>query len=311
MRPMGNVASRRRGVQMPLDVILEVALTRRQFFLSFPALGLTLPTYGHFVEPHWFERMTHRVPVAGLRPRARIRILHLSDLHLSTFVPFSVIEQAIDLGLAAKPDLVCLTGDFITDASPFDENRYQRCLARLASAAPAFACLGNHDGGPWTASIGGFEDSLVVRRLLSSSGVTLLHNASRMVWARGQRLQLVGLGDIWNDEADASRAFVSADPDLPTVVLAHNPDAKDVVADYRWDVMIAGHTHGGQVLVPVVGTRFVAIKDKRFVAGLRKWRNRQIYVTRGVGSLGGIRFNCRPEVTLLELTGQPRLNQVI
>jgi predicted MPP superfamily phosphohydrolase len=299
------------AVQIAADVILETGLTRRQFFLSVPALGLTLPTYGHFVEPHWFERTSHRVRLPGLSPGARIRVLQLSDLHVSPFVPFSVIEQAIDIGLAARPDVICLTGDFITDAAAFDERRYTESLARLASSAPTFACLGNHDGGSWTLSIGGFSDSSVIRRVLASSGVMLLHNESRTMSVRGNTLQLAGLGDIWNREADPDAAFANTDANLPTLLLAHNPDAKDIAAGYPWQVMLAGHTHGGQILVPVVGTRFVAIKDKRFVAGLRKWRGRQVYVTRGVGSLGGIRFNCRPEVTLLELTGEPRLNQLI
>jgi predicted MPP superfamily phosphohydrolase len=292
-------------------MLFWVELTRRQFLLSIPALGLTLPTYGHLIEPHWFERITQRVRIPGLSPRARIRVLHLSDLHISTFVPFSVIEQAINIGLRAKPDVVCLTGDFITDAEEFDAKRYRDCLARLSAAAPAFACLGNHDGGSWTATIGGFEDAAVIRRLLASSGVTLLHNEARTISVRGHRLQLVGLGDLWNHEADPAAAFASADADLPTVLLAHNPDAKDEAADYPWRLMIAGHTHGGQILAPGIGSRFVAVKDKRFVSGLRKWRGRQVYVTRGVGSLGGIRLNCRPEVTILDLTGLPRLNQVI
>jgi predicted MPP superfamily phosphohydrolase len=67
--------------------------------------------------------------------------------------------------------------------------------------------------------------------------------------------------------------------------------------------MLSGHTHGGQVLVPLVGTRFIPVQDKRFIAGLKEWNGRQVYVSRGVGSLAGVRFNCRPEVTVLQVTG--------
>jgi hypothetical protein len=283
-------------------------LNRRQFLFSVP-LGLSLPAYGHFIEPQWFEEIRTRVYVPGLP--GRVRVLHLADLHASPYVPFSLIERAIDMGVGAKPDLIFLTGDFITNDSPFDRAVYQRCLERLSRAAPCFACLGNHDGGSWTATIGGHRDSSLVRSLLASSGVTLLHNRAQLVSVRGQRLQLVGLGDIWNDEADPGVAFAAANPRLPTAVLAHNPDTKDLIGAYPWHVMLSGHTHGGQILVPVIGTRFVAVKDKRFIAGLHEWNHRQVYVTRGVGSLGGIRLNCRPEVTVLELTGRPHPNRVI
>lgn len=270
---------------------------------------MSIPAYGHFIEPLWFEEVGARVYVPGLAKR--VRVLQLADLHVSPYVPFSVIERAIDIGVAAKPDLIVLTGDFITDDSPFDRNVYQSCLERLAKAAPCFACLGNHDGGSWTETIGGHRDSSLVRSLLAASGVTLLHNCAQMVSVRGQQLQLVGLGDIWNEEADPGYAFAKANPKLPTIVLAHNPDTKDLIGAFPWHVMLSGHTHGGQILVPVIGTRFVAVKDKRFIAGLHAWNGRQIYVTRGVGSLGGVRLNCRPEVTILELTGRPEPNRVI
>jgi predicted MPP superfamily phosphohydrolase len=285
------------------------ALNRRQFLFSLPTLGLTIPAYGHFIEPHWFEETRTRVYVPGLS--RNIRVLHLSDLHISPFVPFSVIEEAISIGLRSRPDLICLTGDFITNDAPFDRDLYEACLKRLAQAAPCFACLGNHDGGSWTETVGGFSDTSVVRNLLAASQVTLLHNRAQVISVRGQKLQLVGLGDIWNDEADPGYAFANVNPRIPTVVLAHNPDTKDMIGAFPWHAMLSGHTHGGQVLVPVVGTRFVAVKDKRFVAGLREWNGRQVYVTRGVGSLGGIRLNCRPEVTLLELTGRPQPNRLI
>ena len=116
--------------------------------------------------------------------------------------PFSVIGAAIEIGVAAKPDLIFLTGDFITNDAPFDRAVYRACLERLAQAAPCFACLGNHDGGSWTATIGGRRDSSLVRSLLAASGVALLHNSAQVVSIRGQEnLQLVGLGDIWNDKA--------------------------------------------------------------------------------------------------------------
>ena len=210
------------------------------------------------------------------------------------------------MGLEAKPDLICLTGDFITNSEPFDAGRYASLLKRLSQTAPAFASLGNHDGGPWAARhIGGFPDSSVVRQLLEASDVHLLHNRSELLSIRGQDLCLAGVGDLWSEEAVPELAFASvpANPDTPVVLLAHNPDTKELVAHRPWHLMLSGHTHGGQVLIPVVGTRFVSVRDKRFISGLKKWNGKSIYITRGVGNLAGVRFNCRPEVTILDLSG--------
>ena len=91
------------------------------------------------------------------------------------------------------------------------------------------------------------------------------------------------------------------DPRSLVVLLAHNPDSKDILGAYPWDLMLSGHTHGGQVIVPFDGPRFAPVEDKRYVAGLKPWGTRQIHVSRGVGNVGGVRFRCRPEVSLLSV----------
>jgi len=85
------------------------------------------------------------------------------------------------------------------------------------------------------------------------------------------------------------------------IVLAHNPDSKDYLGDFDWQLMLCGHTHGGQIAVPLLGAPHAPIKDKRFIEGLNPWRDRFIYTTRGVGSLYGTRLYCRPEVSIIDL----------
>jgi uncharacterized protein len=273
-------------------------VTRRLFLSSVSVAGMGVPAYG-CIESRWLEKVIQ--PVVLSKVERRIRILHLSDLHFSRFVPIGLIDHAIDIGLAEKPDIIVVTGDFISDSQEIDLDRYVRSLKRLSAAAPAFATLGNHDGGSWTTTIGGYPDSAVVQKLLGKSGLTLLQNDLRKIELNGQRIQLIGVGDLWNGGVDPDSAFAAVDDQGPIVLLAHNPDTKDHVGNAKWDLMLSGHTHGGQVLVPVVGTHFVPVKDKRFIAGLKFWNDRQVYITRGVGSLGGIRVNCRPEVTVLDL----------
>jgi uncharacterized protein len=272
-------------------------VTRRGFFSFLAASGAA--TYPCYFEPRW---LTITRPVAKLsrRPLAGpVRILHLSDLHLSFPVPLKLIETAVDLGLNERPDAICLTGDFITGREKIGSGAYTRVLSRLSAAAPTFAVLGNHDGGSWAAQAGGYSDTRIVRSLLEASGIRLLHNTSVPIQVRGASFSFVGLGDLWADEAAPRSAFSSVDASEAVVLLAHNPDSKDIVGMHAWDLLLSGHTHGGQVLIPFDGPRFAPVLDKRYVSGLHPWGTRQIHVSSGVGNLGGIRFRCRPEVNLV------------
>jgi predicted MPP superfamily phosphohydrolase len=139
-----------------------------------------------------------------------------------------------------------------------------------------------------------------VRELLGRAGVTLLHNAAETLRVRGRAVTLVGLGDMWAGELQPALAFDGPDANGGLrIVLAHNPDAKEALREYAWDVLLSGHTHGGQVKLPFVGPLLLPIRDRRFAEGLHRWEGRWVYVTRGVGNLHGIRFNCPPEVALL------------
>jgi predicted MPP superfamily phosphohydrolase len=150
--------------------------------------------------------------------------------------------------------------------------------------------------------IRGFKDTAVVCNLLRAANVALLHNRSEVVRVRDQAIRFAGVGDLWNDGVDGDLAFTGVPADDPAILLAHNPDTKDALAERPWDLMLSGHTHGGQVVLPILGAHFVPLRDKRFVAGLKEWNGRQVYVTRGVGNIDGVRVNCRPEVTVLDVT---------
>lgn len=230
-----------------------------------------------------------------------VRLIHLSDLHASDVVPDSLIEDAIEMAVVAKPDAIAVTGDFITTADGFDRRFLVKQLTRLGNTAPTFAVLGNHDGGRWASTRGGFLTAEYLAAVLAEAGIDLLHNRSARL--PGSGLQLAGVGDLWSDGVNASAAFANADPALPTIALAHNPDTKDLLAASQWHLMLSGHTHGGQVVMPITGLSPAPVQDRRYIAGLKDWNDRWIHVSRGVGNARGFRFNCRPEVTLLELSG--------
>ena len=272
-------------------------ITRREFLGIGALSGLS---YMRFGEPNWIGTGRHSVPLdgGGAEP---LTLLHLSDLHASEHVSLDFIARAIRLGLEAKPDLICVTGDFITRVWD-DWGAYAEVLAQLPRCAPTFACLGNHDGGPWADAYRGYFTTELVQEFLARAGVTLLHNSSRVVTLRGRTLHLAGVGDPWAHEMNPPRAFADVPADTRTILLSHNPDTKGALLAFPWKLMLCGHTHGGQLDLPLIGTPFAPVVDRRFVRGLHRWEDRWIHITKGVGSLHGMRFNCPPEVSVLTLT---------
>ncbi len=277
-------------------------LTRRKFLAGITLAGLGGAAYTHWGEPHWLDVGRHEVAIAKMPKKAPLKILQMSDFHSSSFVSLNFLRHAVELGLSLQPDLICLTGDFIT-AGDSQLEGLADVLAPLAQAAPTFACLGNHDGGWWTKFHGGFADSLVVQGLLQDADVTLLLNERREISVRDWKITLAGVGDMWSGAMQPQAVFqspVAAGTDA-TVLLSHNPDTKSNLKSYAWDLLLCGHTHGGQLRLPFIGTPFAPVQDKKFVEGLHRWENRWIHITRGIGNLHGLRFNCRPEVSLLTL----------
>jgi uncharacterized protein len=283
----------------------RIRLTRRAFLAGLGVAGLGGgggAFYMRFLEPHWFDVSERTVPI-GARPGALpLRVLHLSDLHASEVISLGQIRAAVELGLKGEPDLICVTGDFIT--GKYDRwKEYEGVLARLSTAAPTFACLGNHDGGSWSSRSRGYPDARHVRSLLEGSGIQLLENRSMRIQARGWELNVAGVGDLWSRGLNPSGAFSGTrkEEGVVTFVLSHNPDSKDLLKPFPWDLLLCGHTHGGQLIVPLVGAPFAPVRDKRFIKGLHEWEGRWIHITKGVGNLHGVRLNCRPEVSLLNL----------
>ncbi|HED5886832.1 TPA: phosphodiesterase YaeI [Salmonella enterica] len=247
--------------------------------------------YTHYLEPGWLELTQHRISFFKDKDRP-FKILFLADLHYSRFVPLTLISEAIALGVAQEPDLILLGGDYVLFDMPLNFSAFSDVLSPLAECAPTFACFGNHDHPVGT------QKNRVIGEALKAAGITVLFNDATIITTQKRQFELAGTGDLWAGQCKPPPAN---EENLPRLVLAHNPDSKEVMRDDRWDLMLCGHTHGGQLRVPFVGEPFAPVEDKRYVAGLNAFGDRQIYTTRGVGSLYGLRLNCRPEVTVLEL----------
>ena len=268
-------------------------ISRRRFLQAATATLAAGSGFGyiHYLEPGWLE-LTHQHIAFFKDKAAPFKILFLADLHYSRFVPLTLISEAIALGVAQNPDLILLGGDYVLFDMPLNFSAFGGVLSPLAECAPTFACYGNHD------RLVGTQKNRLISEALKSAGIKVLFNEATVLSTQNRQFELVGTGDLWAGQCNPPGVN---DANLPRLVLAHNPDSKEIMRDAPWDLMLCGHTHGGQLRVPLVGESFAPVEDKRYVTGLNAFGERKIYTTRGVGSLYGLRLNCRPEVTILEL----------
>lgn len=283
----------------------RMPVTRRQALAGMGALGFVLATGSagaSLVEPSRLEVTRRRIPMLRA-PEAPLRVVHMSDLHVADEASLALVGEAVALALRHDPDAVMLTGDYIN--TRWDAwVAYAAALRPLAERCPAFAVFGNHDGGAWASRHGrGYRDNRAVGAMLEQAGIRVLHNASARLSLRDRRVHAVGVGDLWSAEFDPAAAWkdVPARAGETVLVLSHNPDTVRALEPLPWNLVLSGHTHGGQIVLPGGYAPVVPVKDRRFVAGLVPFAGRWVHVNRGVGTLFGVRINCRPEVSVLDL----------
>ena len=236
------------------------------------------------------------------------KIAQLSDLHSSPLVDLEHLHYAVDLALAEKPDLIALTGDFIghtirshsREIHEFDTQYLDNLVTALGRAkAPfgTFAVLGNHDF--WS---GPEVTKRIHHDFEKRADIRVLRNQREVLTRGKESIQLLGIDDYWHTW-NLNKAMRKVPRKSVKVLLSHNPDInRQIKPSDQIDLVLSGHTHGGQISFPFVGPPFRPTRDERYLKGLVRDGDRQTYITRGVGHLVvPIRFNCPPEVTLITL----------
>ncbi|MGE0407590.1 MAG: metallophosphoesterase, partial [Candidatus Korobacteraceae bacterium] len=228
-----------------------------------------------------------------------VKIALLSDFHFAPFTGEGEIRAAVAAVNALEPDLVALTGDFVSsslDGSPKPARFIEPCsriLAGLQAPLGRYAVLGNHDHS---------TDPSRISETLRSQRIRVLSNRNLSVERDGQRLWIAGVDDALAGKPDFDKALKGIPANEPVVLLAHEPDLLDESARRSVDLQLSGHSHGGQIRVPGVGAPYLPPLGRKYPAGFYQVGPSQLYTSRGVG-LSGVpfRFACPPEVTLLEL----------
>jgi predicted MPP superfamily phosphohydrolase len=259
--------------------------------------------YARHIEPTWLRVARVPIPVPHLPPAlAGLRVAQLSDFHFGPHIPAGYLEDAVSRAAGENPDLIALTGDFI-DRGPQHVAAAARLFRGLRAPLGVFAVLGNHDFAVHTARGVRRHEHLhsEVADALAREGVTVLRNRAVSAIHRGAPLTVAGVDDLWSGACDPRAALESACPQAPRVLLAHNPQTAARLAALRADLVLSGHTHGGQINWPGVGRLFLGKQARRWAAGLYKLDTGHLYVNPGVGFGWRFRFGVRPELTVLTL----------
>jgi uncharacterized protein len=262
------------------------------------------------------------IKIAALPERLDgIKVVQLSDFHYDgLLLSDDLLNQAIEVTNQVEPDLIVLTGDYVTHSpKPIDHLAQQ--LRRLQSRAGVYAVLGNHD-------LELPDSKTKISTALTNAGIHVLWN--QVAYPFGKDFAIVGLPDFWSSEFAPSSVLDGIDPAIPRLVLSHNPDSAIDLQSWRVDLQLSGHTHGGQIVIPGVGPiptwihssrdripeplwKWIPFLDAKWPKVVTQWQWAQglhsvganwLYVNRGLGSFPPGRWNCSPEVTVFSFVAQ-------
>jgi predicted MPP superfamily phosphohydrolase len=260
--------------------------------------------YPVLAEPHRLAVSRRSFPMRDLPPSLDgLRIVQLTDIHLGPWTSVGRVQRIVECANRLDPDLVALTGDYVIRAPEYIP-QVASALAGLRARVGVVAVLGNHDwyqGGPQCAS--------EIKRALAH----LIDNTRRFVTPERTLsdtptgLCVAGVGDLWCDRQDYDAALANLPPDMPRLLLSHNPDVAEepafVQSGHRVDLMLAGHTHGGQIRIPLLGAPFTNSRyGQKYARGLVRGPTCPVFVCRGLGmTYLPVRLGSVPEIAVIEL----------
>jgi len=228
------------------------------------------------------------------------RIAQISDLHLGPYMSPAGVQRAVSLALEFHPDLLALTGDFVSHpwgqhSGKAGARQVEPCagILTLGDKAPVIAVLGNHDH---------WNNAEIVEAGLKQHGITVLRNTSVPLERDGGKIWIAGIDDAVVRKADLRQALSRVPSNEATILLAHEPDFADHASSFPVDLQLSGHSHGGQVRIPGLGAPILPAMAVRYPMGLYRVGEMQVYTNVGIGVINPpVRFMCPPEVTWMTL----------
>ncbi len=221
------------------------------------------------------------------------KIVHLSDFHSSYFVREKYLNKIVNTVNNLNPNLIVLTGDYLTSNKNYFHELIT-ALSKLNKKVNKIAVLGNHD--LWV-------DPIFIEKELNLINIKVLRNSNYKISKNNQSIYIVGIDDLFNNHDNINKAIKNIDLNKFTILLCHNPDFIKTAVNYSFDLMLSGHTHGGQIKLPIIGPITLPSKlDNKYTEGLLKKKNTYLYINKGIGVISPpIRFLSPPEISEITL----------
>jgi uncharacterized protein len=254
-----------------------------------------------FLEAKWCRVVRTTITVPNLpAPFRGTTIALLADGHHGPFVPLAYIRHVVSMTNALKPDIVALVGDFVHRHDVYIAPGINE-LGKLKATIGRFAVRGNHDNQDYH---GRRSFRWHSQAALAQAKLPDLSNAGVWIERGGARLRICGVGDFWTDQQDLNAALGDATASDAVILLSHNPDYVETIRDQRVGLVLSGHTHGGQIVLPGYGAPVVPSRyGQKYLYGLVEGPCCSVFVTRGVGTVTPpVRFLCRPEIVVITVT---------
>lgn len=284
------------GVIAAIVVLYYLVLHRRWILSIILLLATLLCIYARFVEPQMLVVREETISFSGSGPEAtgeEVKVALISDIHLGTYSSNALLQRTLEKAEENKATMIVITGDFISDLEEKDLLSAFTPLAR--TSLPIYAVAGNHDS-----EAPGKVPSDVVRRVLSSYGVQFVDNTTMNVVVNNTSLTMIGLSDLWEGKMDES-VLNNVKEEEHTILFAHNPDTLHHIESYPVDLVLSGHTHGGQIKIPFIYPYFIP-SEYKYERGWYQKDNYKLYVTSGLGMTGlPIRLGVPPELVMFTI----------
>jgi len=276
-------------------------ITRRRLLQAAGLTAAGVAVYSCEYARHAIEHVALPVSIRNLPPAFHgFRIVQISDIHFEAYTEPFFLNRIIREVNALSADLVLITGDFITHGPP--RSTPEKAIYVIAetlkdlTCPQRIGCMGNHD------SVVGAE---FVAGILRDHGTPILINQYLPIERNGDRIWIGGVEDPASSRPNLSLAM-PRNPDGPVILMAHAPDYADNVVrhpdGHKVDLILSGHSHGGQIRLPVLGPLVLPPMGRKYVEGYFQFGPLQLYVNRGLGAVGvPFRFNCPPEITTITL----------
>jgi len=269
----------------------------RRTFLKLALYGGTIALAGSYpvlIERNIVHVNRYRIPVPDLPSSFHgFTLAQLTDLHLGFLVSDSFVEGIVEKTNRLGADVIVCTGDYVHARNTIEEiDRVWPILSKLEAKHGVYSVLGNHDH---------WADSDRSRYWLQRTKQDIRHKC-KPVYRGSDRILIGGAGDYWEDELKIDETFSCSDENECRVLLSHNPDSVDTDFETPLSLVLSGHTHGGQVVIPFFGPPVLPVKNKAYSSGLIATPRTQLFISRGIGwAIYPVRFNCYPEIAVLEL----------